>query len=229
MVHPLLVTEIAVRNFISQWYIGLRPSIQLTTNPDGSVTVTSKVSSCNEPKKCAVSPKYRRHRRSGHDSRFRRKMKRIEKNQKNLIDDDSNFVNNETNHIMEEESRISLSDPSNSTQVDAAVQVASPTSDAFCEPVPCLQQPPRPASKKPNLIIMKTSSTSLPPRPIYHPAVINASKSMHGKHPSELNREEADKLKQYMKWKCDRGEPVETDVIHVPSDMRDCLHCGYPT
>ena len=78
---------------------------------------------------------------------------------------------------------------------DAADQVSSPTADTECEPDHALLHT-KTLLKKPNLTMSKMCLTSLPLRPIYHPAVIKASKSIHGgKHPSELTQEEASKIK----------------------------------
>ena len=50
---------------------------------------------------------------------------------------------------------------------------------------------------------------------------------MHGKHPSELTREEVAKFKMYQEFKLKSGEPIEHDVIYLPSGgMKPCLQCG---
>jgi hypothetical protein len=43
--------------------------------------------------------------------------------------------------------------------------------------------------KMPTLRIVKFQSTSIPPRPVYHPAIINACTAMFSKHPSRLTEE----------------------------------------
>ena len=111
--------------------------------------------------------------------------------------------------------------------VDAAVQAVCDTADALCEPVHNLQPTYSKTQKK--LTVDKPTLISITPRKIYHPAVINACLSMHGKHPSDLNDDEVNKFNLYIQWKRERGEPIETDIIHCPSDLRACLHCGHPT
>ena len=223
MAHPLLVTEFAVKNFISQWYCGLTPSLQLTTDLDSSVRVTSRTSSY------MISPQTFncQRRRSGKASRRRRLMNRKDENSKKYTDNEDTIrLSNMSTSPITSTSSFSPDPPV--VYVDAAVQATISTVDAMCEPFPKLCQSQN-FPIKPNLSISKACSTSLPPRPIYHPAVINACKTMHGKHPSELSQKEAHTFKFYLQWKCDRGEPVETDVVHLPSGMRDCLHCGHLT
>ena len=81
--------------------------------------------------------------------------------------------------------------------------------------------------QRPKLNIRKTGSTSIPPRPVYHPAIINASKAMFAKHPSQLTPEEVKKFKYYQDHKIRIGEPLETEVIYLPiGGIRTCLNCG---
>ena len=82
---------------------------------------------------------------------------------------------------------------------------------------------------KQSLSVAKNSSISIAPKLIYHPAIINASKAFYGKGPSELSKAEKSKFKFYLDRKKELGEPVESDIVFLPSSMRDCLHCGYPT
>ena len=103
------------------------------------------------------------------------------------------------------------------TMVHTAVRVAPNLDDKACEPLNFL------APKK-ILSFTKCSPISIAPRPIYHPAIINASKAMHGKHPSELTPEEVHKFNFYLRWKKEQGEPVESDIVYLPSSMRNCLH-----
>ena len=85
------------------------------------------------------------------------------------------------------------------------------------------------APKKP-LSLDRVESTSIPPRTIYHPAIINACKSMHGKHPSELDPDEAHKFNFYKEYKIKNGEPIEEDLIYLPcGGLKNCLHCGQLT
>ena len=105
---------------------------------------------------------------------------------------------------------------------DAMCQVVNEVADATCQTEPL---PPR----KPILSIEKLSNISIPPKTIYHPAIINATKSFYGKHPSELSSEECEKFNWYLEHKRNSGEPVESDIIYLPSSMRNCLHCDLPS
>ena len=86
------------------------------------------------------------------------------------------------------------------------------------------------APKKPNLSIVTQPSISVPPKKIYHSAIIKACYAITGKdHPSQLLPEEVKKFKAYIDHKREIGEPVESDLLYLPTSMRDCIHCGYPT
>ena len=80
------------------------------------------------------------------------------------------------------------------------------------------------------LTIQCVETTTVPPRPVYHPAIIRASLSMFGKKPAELEPDEIAKFNNYRAWKCQNGEEIETDIIYNPaSGNQPCLHCGLPT
>jgi hypothetical protein len=80
--------------------------------------------------------------------------------------------------------------------------------------------------KKPKLQIVKIQSTSISPRPVYHPAIVNACDAMFAKHPSKLNPDEVQKFKLYQNHKTKIGEPLETEVIYLPiGGLRTCLNC----
>ena len=77
------------------------------------------------------------------------------------------------------------------------------------------------------LNFVRTSATSVLPRPVYHPAVINASQAFFLKHPSRLTAEEMQKFKQYQEDKTTIGEPLETEAKFLPNGgIRTCLNCG---
>ena len=81
------------------------------------------------------------------------------------------------------------------------------------------------AQEKPKLQVVKAQSTSIPPRPIYHPAIINACDAMFSKHPSKLVPEEVVKFDRSRKQQI--GEPLETEIIFQPiGGIRTCLQCG---
>ena len=74
------------------------------------------------------------------------------------------------------------------------------------------------------------STTSIPPKHIYHPAIHNACQSMFQKSPYLLSPEEIDKFKIHRKWKTENGNPFESDLVYLPSGgMRQCLHCDQIT
>ena len=52
-----------------------------------------------------------------------------------------------------------------------------------------------------HLNITKFQSISIPPRPVYHPAIVGACQRFFSKHPSELSQDEIQKFKQYKKDK----------------------------
>ena len=75
--------------------------------------------------------------------------------------------------------------------------------------------------------LTRVQTTSIPPRDIYHPAIISACKAFHGKHPSQLTPEEANKFNFYRNYKLQHGEPIEEDIVYLPSGgMKNCLQCG---
>ena len=95
------------------------------------------------------------------------------------------------------------------------------------ESLPSVDIPP---GKRPTLSIAAQSPTSIPPRIIYHPAIINACYAITGKHlPSKLLPDEVKRFKKYLDQKREMGEPVETDLLYLPTSMRNCIHCGHPT
>ena len=69
MAHPTCVAEETFRLFMQQWYHGLQPKINLTTESDGAITVALQVTSLPAPQLLYC-------RRSGQLSRQRRQAKR---------------------------------------------------------------------------------------------------------------------------------------------------------
>ena len=117
--------------------------------------------------------------------------------------------------------QVSSAIPSNPCLVSTAVQASCPSLNVACETDPF--------PKEPVLSIMNNAPISIPPREVYHPAIINACKAICDKHPSQLTTEEAHKFNFYLERKCEMGQPVESDLVYLPSSMRNCLHCGYLT
>ena len=225
MAHPLILAEVTFKQFILHWMHGYAPSIQITTNSDGSIRVNSVVHSSNMPTNFqSPSSSNRRCQRSGHSSRLRRRNNRSKK-----IQEQHHLVTDSASQTSEEPTFNEHLSPQVNDQicvlsaVDISVQVSVDTRDAACETVPTLEP------RKPILTTIKNAPLSIPPRPVYHPAVINASKAFYQKHPCDLTKEEKEKFKFYLDYKRREGEPVETDIIYLPSTMRECLHCGFPT
>ena len=82
-------------------------------------------------------------------------------------------------------------------------------------------------SKRANLDCVRLKQISISPRPIYHPAIINACSAMFAKHPSSLSQEEVQKFKAYRSHKIQKSEPIESEIIYLPSGgIRNCLNCG---
>ena len=105
-------------------------------------------------------------------------------------------------------------------KVDAAVQTLNKTKDATSQTEP---------TKPSKLSTTVNPIQSIPPRKVYHLALINVSKSLYQRHPSELTREEFKTFNQYLHDKRNNGEPVVLDPVYLPTSVRDCLHCGHPT
>ena len=209
MAHPLYIAENAVKSFIDHWLIGLQPSLRLTTRFDGSIVVESDVISAPVllPQKPVYDHFYRRHK-SGNLARQRRKIIR---------------TLNPPSPSKQKQDSLSIC-PSKLSTVDTAVQAVKVLVDVACETTQPVPVPPRKI-----LSVENVSQTDIPPRKIYHPSIINASKAFYDKHPSDLSREEREKFKFYLQHKRSCGEPVETDVVYLPTSMRSCLHCGHPT
>jgi len=210
MAHPLYIAENAVESFIDHWLCGLRPSLRLTTRYDGSIVVESDIISA--PVLLAQKPVYdishhRRHK-SWTLARQRRKIVRT------LKPPSPSSQKHDTLPIC----------PSNLSKVDSAVQALKVLVDVACETAQSV-----PVLPKKILSVEPVAQIDIPPRKIYHPSLINASKAFYDKHPSDLSREERDKFKFYLQHKRSCGEPVETDVVYLPTSMRNCLHCGHPT
>ena len=214
MAHPLSIAEQAVKSFIAQWLNGLQPSMCLTTNADGSILVTSEVTSFQAMKTSFQNQASasRNSRRSGRNARFRRKLKRTTR-----TDTDVKSSRLPQPLHIEQMSPTSVKP----IHIDKSVQAVVVSAESACETEPI------PTSK--TLSTKKLAPISIPPRAIYHPAIINATQSFYQKHPSELSYEEKKEFKLYLDQKKARGQPVEEDLIYLPTSLRNCLHCGHPT
>ena len=70
-----------------------------------------------------------------------------------------------------------------------------------------------------NLSVHSVQQTSIPPKQVFHPAIIRATLSMFGKKPDCLSAEEVDKFNSYMDWKIQCGERLEDDILYNPSEV----------
>jgi hypothetical protein len=87
-----------------------------------------------------------------------------------------------------------------------------------------------PIIQRPKLEFVKFRPISIPPRLIYHPAIINACKAMFAKHPSVLLPEEVDEFNFTRNHAIQIGEPLETNEVYLPNGgVRTCLNCGHLT
>ena len=80
---------------------------------------------------------------------------------------------------------------------------------------------PPTTQEKPKLQVVKTQSTSIPPRPIYHPAIINASDAMFSKHPSQLLPEEVVKFNAYTYKSKTANRRTSGDGDNLPAYWRN--------
>ena len=79
--------------------------------------------------------------------------------------------------------------------------------------------------KMSSLNIVKSQAISIPPRRVYHPAIINACIAFFAKHPSELRQDKAEKFKQHIQDKAQIGEPLESEEIYLPTGgLRTCIN-----
>ena len=107
---------------------------------------------------------------------------------------------------------------------ETSYKPSKPTLSIYtCEPISVTRIPKQ-------LATQCVETTTVPPRPVYHPAIIRACLSMLSKKPPDLDPDEIAEFNQYRAWKCDNGEQIETDIIYNPgSGNQPCLHCGLPT
>ena len=71
--------------------------------------------------------------------------------------------------------------------------------------------------EKCKLNLERCTSTSIPPRPVYHPVIISVCEAMFAKHPSKLTPEEINKFNMYKERKKQIGEPLESEIIYLPT------------
>ena len=89
---------------------------------------------------------------------------------------------------------------------------------------------PSKCPEKPKLSFKRNDPISISPKPIYHPAIIKACQAICSKHPDHLSPEETLKFNHYRNWKLQNGEPLEEDIVYLPTGgLRTCLACGQLT
>ena len=92
--------------------------------------------------------------------------------------------------------------------------------------LPATDIPPT-TSPKSNLEFTRNQAVSIPPRPVYHPAIFNASEAIFGKHLDDLTPEEFNKFNVYRRHQSIIGKPLEEQTIYLPDGgMRSCVNCG---
>ena len=83
--------------------------------------------------------------------------------------------------------------------------------------------------KPQKLSFTEVKTVSVLPKPSYHPAIIKACLSIFKKKPDKLDPDEVQKFNRYRNHKIQNGEPIEEDIIYLPTSMKNCLHCDQPT
>ena len=228
MVPTPLIVQQAVSEFFRQWYFGLRPNLTLKTYQNGDVMISSTLlineiqNQINHSTDQRNSGNHKK--KSGRSSRRRRQIKRNDARNEaiaspsTLTDSDIGVATDQEPPFLEE-----VNDALQHCMINAAVQTVATSVDFACETTPTS------LPREPMLSIVNNASISIPPREIFHHATLNASQAICGKHPSQLTPEETKKFNFYLARKCEMGQPVESDVVYLPSSMRNCLHCGYLT
>ena len=113
-----------------------------------------------------------------------------------------------------------------SSQSSFSILPQNPRSNLEITCMPNIDIPPI-YKEKSKLNLVKCNSTSIPPRTVYHPIVVNVCQAMFSKHPKNLTPEEVAKFNIYKERKKQIGEPLESEVIYLPTGgIRTCLNCG---
>ena len=238
MANPIVsVIEQAVETFISHWINGLKPSLKLSTKSDGSVIVMSDVSTLPTSQNHNIPIRDNSHQPSKNNARYRRKLRRREARTETLDSNDyvvemKNAVPKESeSSVVSEESQYTSITPTTSDYssmiVDCSTTLTSKKPNLSYKTLESVDIPSQIHSAA-KLSVVAQPSLSIPPRTIYHPAILNAVRSMHGKHPSELNTEEIAKFKLYQQYRRRNGDPpIEEEIIYLPAGgLRTCMQCG---
>ena len=74
-----------------------------------------------------------------------------------------------------------------------------------------------PIIQRAELEFVRLCSISIPPRLIYHPAIVNACKAMFAKHPSALLPKEVDQFNFCRNHAIQVGESLENNPVDLPN------------
>ena len=86
----------------------------------------------------------------------------------------------------------------------------------------------QPKSRPNNLSFTKPTICSLPPyppKPKFHPHIVEACQQIYGKQPEELSQEETEHFRGYKEWKIRNGTPIEEDSLYKPRDEPTWSKC----
>ena len=73
--------------------------------------------------------------------------------------------------------------------------------------------------------MIRNHTISIPPRPVYHPAIVNACEAIFGRHPDDLTPEEYNRYNTFRRQQSQIGKPLEEQIINLPSGgMRSCVN-----
>ena len=233
MAHVPLAVNHALSEFFNQWYAELSPKLMVKTQQNGDVVISSTlIASADQHANSFHHPWASNQRKlSGKNSRQRRQAKRRQTRSDETSSSSLNSghsssqlgVISDPNSCTQKVAQTSPVSPSKPCLVSTGVQASCAFVNVACE------TDDFPSPKEPVLSIVKCAPTSIPPREIFHPAIINACMAICHKHPSKLTKEEAQKFKFYLARKNEMGQPVESDLVYLPSSIRNCLHCGHLT
>ena len=100
MAHPVYVVDQAFRQFLYYWHCGLRPSLYLDTNTDGTVFACSKVTSGQITSE--LQGGRQSVRRSGRSSRRRRRRRRADNREQPILSESGTDHSQETTLLQDE-------------------------------------------------------------------------------------------------------------------------------
>ena len=114
--------------------------------------------------------------------------------------------------------------PKLSISPQQSISILPPKPNLDVNLLPNIDLPP--IIQKANLEFLRLHPISIPPRTIYHPAIIIACHDMFAKHPSVLLPEEVDQFNCIRNHAQQAGKPFEAEERYLPSGgLRTCLNC----